>query len=146
MSKIRIARILYSCAKTASVADFFIKCEECGFGHAAGDTVSLYDYELFRDDKKIEDGSFQILHDDHIKDAQRYKYCIVCGALKPLEHFDRHSARASGRQGGMHAVQAGLQQHQEPDAPSRTTPRSQPEAPSLYPIRATLEAGYQGNL
>lgn len=80
-------------------ADFSITCAACGFVHAAGETVSLYDYELFRDDQKIEDGAFQILHDDHIKDARRYKYCIVCGTLKPLEQFDRHSARASGRQG-----------------------------------------------
>jgi len=85
------------------------------------------------------------LHDDHIKDAQRYKYCIVCGALKPLEHFDRHSARASGRQGECTLCKQ-VYNSIKNQTRLETTPRSQPEAPSLYPIRATLEAGYQGNL
>ncbi len=79
--------------------DFSIVCEKCGFTHAAGETFSLYDYELLRDDIKVEEGAFQILHDDYIKESPRYKYCIVCGAMKPLQQFDRHGARTSGRQG-----------------------------------------------
>ena len=47
----------------------------------------------------IEEGEFTILHDDYIGEAQRLKYCLLCYTLKPLDQFDRHSSRQSGRQG-----------------------------------------------
>lgn len=80
-------------------ADFSIKCEKCGYEHAAGESFRIYDYDLLREGTKVEEGPFEILHDDYLKEAQRFKYCIICGALKPLERFGRHGSRASGRQG-----------------------------------------------
>lgn len=81
--------------------DFSLSCPACKFTHAAGEVVTLYDYELVdeRDESIVETGAFEILHDDYLAEADRFKYCIVCGALKPLELFDRHNARKSGRQG-----------------------------------------------
>lgn len=81
--------------------DFEIECPTCQFVHRAGETETLYDYTLLdrRDNSTIETGEFQILHDDYVREAKGYKYCIVCGALKPLELFDRHSSRRTGRQG-----------------------------------------------
>ena len=81
--------------------DFRIECDKCGFVHQAGDAKKFFDYELVdtRDDSEIEAGSFEILHDDYLAETARLKYCILCGALKPLDAFDRHSNRVSGRQG-----------------------------------------------
>lgn len=81
--------------------EFNIVCPTCGFVlHSQGESV-FYDYQLvnIQDDSVIEEGQFTILHDDYIHEAQEYKYCIICGTLKPLEFFDKHSARQSGRQG-----------------------------------------------
>jgi hypothetical protein len=80
-------------------ADFLVECSACGYKHTAGESIKIYDYDLTRDSSKIEEGPFEILHDDYIRDAERFKYCIICGALKPLDRFDRHSARVSRRQG-----------------------------------------------
>ncbi|MFD0915003.1 hypothetical protein ACFQ14_01125 [Pseudahrensia aquimaris] len=81
--------------------DFEFICESCGFVHAAGETTKLYDYELKdrRDNSLIEEGAFEILHDDYVSESKEYKYCIVCGALKPFELFDVHGSRRTGRQG-----------------------------------------------
>lgn len=81
--------------------DFQIRCEACGFVHLAGEAEKLFDYELIdtRDGSEVEIGQFEILHDDYIGEAARLKYCVLCGALKPLALFDRHSGRTSGRQG-----------------------------------------------
>jgi hypothetical protein len=81
--------------------DFSIECEACGFIHKAAEATKVYDYELLdeRDGKIVESGPFEVLHDDYVSEAQRFKYCIVCGALKPIVLFDMHSARRSGRQG-----------------------------------------------
>jgi hypothetical protein len=81
--------------------DFSIECPKCGFVHQAGETTALYDYELIdtRTDSKIESGAFEILHDDYIGEAKEFKYCIVCGALKPFELFGTHGTRRTGRQG-----------------------------------------------
>jgi hypothetical protein len=66
---------------------------------ASGLETKFYDYKLLQDGKQIETGKFSILHDDYVAEAVEFKYCIVCNAIKPLEYFDRHSARQSGRQG-----------------------------------------------
>jgi hypothetical protein len=83
------------------LTDFEITCDKCGFCHKAGEVTALYSYELLdeRDGKIIEAGSFEILHDDYVLEAEEFKYCIICGALKPLNMFGLHSARVTGRQG-----------------------------------------------
>ncbi|WP_136650219.1 hypothetical protein [Paracoccus aeridis] len=81
--------------------DFEYPCPSCGFVHKAGESTTIYTYKLCdtRDDSLIEEGPFEILHDDYVNESGEYKYCIVCGALKPFELFDFHSARRTGRQG-----------------------------------------------
>lgn len=81
--------------------DFDIACPVCRFRHAAGETTLIYRYDLRdkRDDSIIESGDFEIVHDDYIEEAKGYKYCIICGALKPVELFDKHRSRKTGRQG-----------------------------------------------
>ena len=82
-------------------SDFEIVCPSCGTVMLSGDETQFYEYELKdrRDNSIIEEGTFTILHDDYIEEAQEYKYCIICNTIKPLNLFDRHSARRSGRQG-----------------------------------------------
>lgn len=84
--------------------DFRIICPKCGYVHESGGETKFYDYSMDVNDENgnpvsTATGEFTILHDDYIAEAQEYKYCIVCNTLKPLEFFDHHSARASGRQG-----------------------------------------------
>lgn len=81
--------------------DFEYTCDSCGFIHKAGESTTLYDYELEdkRDGSTIETGSFEILHDDYVRESKEFKYCIVCGTLKPFELFGKHSSRQTGRQG-----------------------------------------------
>lgn len=84
--------------------DFKIICPKCGYVHESGGETKFYDYSMDVNDEdgnpvSTATGEFTILHDDYIAEAQEYKYCIVCNTLKPLEFFDHHSARASGRQG-----------------------------------------------
>ena len=82
-------------------SDFEIVCPSCEIIMLSGDETQFYEYELKdqRDDSIIEEGTFTILHDDYIEESQEYKYCIICNTIKPLDLFDRHSARKSGRQG-----------------------------------------------
>ena len=81
--------------------DFEIACPACGFVHEAGGETKFFKYRLVhrQEDRVIEEGEFVILHDDYIREAQRLKYCLLCYARKPLELFDVHSVRQSGRQG-----------------------------------------------
>ena len=81
--------------------DFEIVCRACSFAHTAGGETGFFDYRLVQkgDPRPIEEGKFTILHDDYIREAQRFKYCLLCYALKPLDLFDVHNARRSGRQG-----------------------------------------------
>ena len=83
------------------IGDFEISCPICGFIMRSGGETKFFDYELVnqQDNSTVEEGEFRILHEDYIAEAQDYKYCILCGTLKPLESFDKHSARKSGRQG-----------------------------------------------
>ena len=85
-------------------ADFQITCPACAFIHQAGGEAKLFDYALVRHAdgeviEVIEEGEFTILHDEYIGQAQRLKYCLLCYTRKPLDHFDRHQSRRSGRQG-----------------------------------------------
>ncbi len=81
--------------------DFEIICSACEFVHESGGETKFFDYRLIhrQDDTVIEEGEFVILHDDYIRQAQRLKYCLYCYTRKPLELFDRHARRKSGRQG-----------------------------------------------
>ena len=82
-------------------ADFEIACPSCGIVMLSGDETQFYAYKLEdqRDNSIIEEGTFTILHDDYIEEAQEYKYCIICNTIKPLDLFDRHRTRKSGSQG-----------------------------------------------
>jgi len=86
---------------SAVTDDFEIVCSACNFKHTAGDSTHVYDYDLRdnRDSSIVESGSFEILHEDYVEEAKGYKYCIICSALKPIELFDKHKARKTGRQG-----------------------------------------------
>ena len=81
--------------------DFEIVCPVCGFVHKAGGETKLFDYRLLhtRDGRVIDQGEFLVFHDDYLREAQRLKYCLLCYARKPLELFDKHRSRQSGRQG-----------------------------------------------
>ena len=81
--------------------NFEITCPACAFTHRAGDDTKLFDYSLvlLPNEDTIETGEFTVLHDEYVADAQRLKYCLLCYALKPLDQFDRHGTRQSGRQG-----------------------------------------------
>lgn len=81
--------------------DFEITCPACGFTHGAGKETKFFKYRLVhrKGGKVIEQGDFVVLHDDYIRETQRFKYCLLCYALKPLEFFDVHRSRRSGRQG-----------------------------------------------
>ena len=81
--------------------DFALTCPSCEVTILSGEETQFYEYKLvdYTDDSVTEEGTFAILHDDYIVEAQEYKYCIICNTMKPLDLFDRHRARKSGRQG-----------------------------------------------
>ena len=83
--------------------DFEITCPSCNTIIRSGDESKFYDYDLIdkrtTPSKSIETGEFTILHNDYIQEASEYKYCIICNTIKPLDLFDRHGSRKSGRQG-----------------------------------------------
>ena len=84
--------------------DFCISCPACGYIHESGGETKFYDYSMdVKNDEggttSVATGEFTIFHDYYIAEAKRFKYCIVCNTIKPLEFFDVHSARKSGRQG-----------------------------------------------
>lgn len=80
---------------------FEFTCPACAFRHRAGDDTKLFDYALVGHPSgdEMERGEFTVLHNEYVEDAQRFKYCLLCYAMKPLDHFDRHASRQSGRQG-----------------------------------------------
>lgn len=81
--------------------DFEIPCPSCSFRHEADGETKFFDYRLLhrQEGMLIEEGEFVVLHSDYVHEAQRLKYCLLCYARKPLELFDVHNARHSGRQG-----------------------------------------------
>ena len=80
--------------------DFELTCPICETAIRSGEETHFYEYELLdmRTNSIIEKGRFTILHDDYIGEAQEYKYCILCNTIKPLDLFDNHHRRKSGRQ------------------------------------------------
>lgn len=82
--------------------DFEIVCPKCGTELKSGYSSKFYDYELLdkRNDSVVESGEFAVSHDAYVSEAQEYKYCIICNAMKPLHLFTAHGSRkGSGRQG-----------------------------------------------
>lgn len=80
---------------------FEIACGRCGFVHRSGEEVRFYRYRLHDLDRGevLESGDFAVLVDDYLAEAERFKYCIVCNTVKPLDAFDNHASRRTGRQG-----------------------------------------------
>lgn len=81
--------------------DFAIRCPKCDFLHESEGQTGFFDYSLVHRETRdvIEEGEFFIAHADYIDDGQRLKHCLMCYAMKPLNRFDRHASRRSGRQG-----------------------------------------------
>jgi 5-methylcytosine-specific restriction endonuclease McrA len=81
--------------------EFEFICPECGFIFRDDSTTKFYDYTLINTNtgKTIEDGEFIIYHKEYVNEAKEFKYCIICNTIKPLEFFDSHQSRKSGRQG-----------------------------------------------
>lgn len=81
--------------------DYSLTCEVCGHTLSRGGSTDIFDYQIeaLADTSVIESGKHCIAHDDYLAEAARYKYCLYCSALLPLDAFDQHSARQSGRQG-----------------------------------------------
>ena len=84
--------------------DFSIPCPSCGYVHKAGDETKFFDYSMVVENKNgdlkpVSTGEFTIFHEDYVAEAKRFKYCILCNTLKPLEFFDNHTSRNSGHQG-----------------------------------------------
>lgn len=79
---------------------FKVTCGKCGFIFRSGDSSKFFDYELVykEDNRLIREGEFRVLHDDYIGEASKFKYCVLCNSMKPLDAFDKHSSRSSGRQ------------------------------------------------
>ena len=107
--------------------DFEIICPACKLNHEAGGETKFFDYRLIhrQEAKAIEEGEFVVLHDDYIGEAQRFKYCLLCYARKPLEFFDIHSSRQSGRQGECRlckTIYNGIKNH-SPASPINTAKR-----------------------
>ncbi len=86
--------------KDTLTQEFEVPCQTCNFILRSGDETRFYDYILrdIRDDSIIRQGTFSILHDDYLAEAQEYKYCIICNTMKPLDLFSLHGSRVSGRQ------------------------------------------------
>lgn len=81
--------------------DFEFVCPTCESVMLSGDETQFYEYKLVdeRDNSTTEEGIFAVLHDNYVEEAQEYKYCINCNTIKPLNLFDKHRSRKSGRQG-----------------------------------------------
>ena len=84
--------------------NFTISCPTCNYTHKSDGETKFYDYSMDVNDENgnpisVKTGEFTIYHDEYIEESKQYKYCIICNTIKPLELFDKHSSRASGKQG-----------------------------------------------
>ena len=87
-----------------SLAEVFsIICPKCKHVIEYGGESKFYSYTVdVKTNGQIiqgEPGEFSIFHDVYLNEAQRYKYCIICNTMKPLEFFHNHSRPKSGKQG-----------------------------------------------
>jgi len=102
----------YQCTTFISIPEvdfsegFSIVCPDCGYVMEDGSATKFFDYELVERNpdtrgvaRLIETGTFEVEHKEYIEASLRYKYCLLCNTLKPLEAFGNHSARVTGRQG-----------------------------------------------
>lgn len=101
-----------------------IECQTCGLVISAIGSQKLFDYTLWgkpkEDDRhehlgeipdstinpdvppgtvEIETGYFKIDHIKYVETAERFKYCLLCSKLKPVQQFHRHKSMSSGFQG-----------------------------------------------
>lgn len=84
--------------------DFSIICPHCKYIHSSSGKSKFFDYSMDVNNENgvpisVSTGSFEISHTEYINESQKYKYCIVCNTYKPLDYFDKHGSRKSGRQG-----------------------------------------------
>jgi ribosomal protein S27E len=82
-------------------ASFSITCPKCGYLLFDGGSIHLFDYALVHREtgEEINSGPFDPSHRAYLEQAERVKYCVLCYTLQPLESFDRHGSRHTGRQG-----------------------------------------------
>jgi len=80
---------------------FSITCPACDYLHFDGGSLHLFDYALVHRESgdTINSGPFAPTHNAYLALAERVKYCVLCYTLQPLDSFDRHGSRATGRQG-----------------------------------------------
>lgn len=83
--------------------EFQIVCPRCSYELTHDGSTKFFDYNLIDQslgkDEIIESGDFLIYHFDYINFAKKFKYCIICNTMQPLENFDNHATRKSGKQG-----------------------------------------------
>jgi 5-methylcytosine-specific restriction endonuclease McrA len=80
---------------------FSITCPACDYLHFDGGSLHLFDYALVHRESgdTINSGPFAPTHNAYLALAERVKYCVLCYTLQPLDSFDRHGSRVTGRQG-----------------------------------------------
>jgi hypothetical protein len=80
---------------------FSIACPACNYLHFDGGSLHLFDYTLVhrQSEATINSGPFAPTHNAYLALAEQVKYCVLCYTLQPLDSFDRHAARVTGRQG-----------------------------------------------
>lgn len=78
---------------------FSVRCPACGYEHRDGGSAKLFGYTVYQHGKNTDSGEFQVHHNDYIREAGLYKYCLLCYAMKPIGLFSSHGSRQSGRQG-----------------------------------------------
>lgn len=115
--------------------EYSIECPECGYIIQRGGARHLLDYRVIDANTQLpllDEDSGEVIdpvpefvnHDEYVERAARFKYCIICSALKPFSEFHVHGSRGeSGLQGecitckrGYNAVKNGtrlIEQHRE---------------------------------
>ncbi|MEV8135892.1 hypothetical protein [Microbacterium aurantiacum] len=83
------------------MGEYSFSCPFCRATYGSGDSVKLFDYDLVETvtGNQVQTGEFDILIDEYVRNADEFKYCILCFKLKSLNAFSAHSRRKTGRQG-----------------------------------------------
>lgn len=81
-------------------SQYSVICPKCGYEHHKNGQYKLFSYSMNVDGKDTPtgEGEFIVYHDEYISDASIFKYCKLCGILKPIELFHTHSRLSSGHQ------------------------------------------------